>query len=224
MIDFTIGGIIFDLDETLLDNYPDGKLSGLHERARLEATHELGKKYDHPKLLAMTPEDSYQAFRTAKFHNVESATWRMLEMAEMVSGELDLTQGLHDVGLQSHVAIASSARRKDIDNFLDVYGLKEFIDPVRIVSKDNSEQYKPHPDPFDRAFRLLDLPDSARRHTLASEDDPKGIASAQAAGLFVCAITSHFTREQLEGLEMPPDLIADSYAEFAELLNIALAP
>jgi beta-phosphoglucomutase-like phosphatase (HAD superfamily) len=63
-----------------------------------------------------------------------------------------------------------------------------------------------------------------RRYVVAFEDDPRGIMSAKAAGLYTCAITTCYSRQLLAELEVPPDLIADSFAQFATLLGMPSAP
>jgi beta-phosphoglucomutase-like phosphatase (HAD superfamily) len=80
---------------------------------------------------------------------------------------------------------------------------------------------KPNPEVYDKAVAALGLPDEARPFTLAFEDDPRGIMSAKAAGLYTCAITTRFTKAELASLEVAPDLIAESYAEFEQLLGLS---
>jgi len=88
-------GAIFDVDETLLDNHPDGTPFGLHEQSRLAAAHALGKKLSSAGLIAFTPEQSTLAFRQAKVHTLHAAVWEMLIMAgEVPEGELDLQNEL----------------------------------------------------------------------------------------------------------------------------------
>jgi len=122
-------------------------------------------------------------------------------------------------GLGKHLAIASSAIRRDIDIFLDIANLGEYFPPEHIISKEKVTHAKPNPEAFDKAFLMLGLPESDRSQVLAFEDNSRGVMSAKGAGLFTCAITTVLTREQLAALTVPPDLIADSYDEFHELLS-----
>jgi hypothetical protein len=48
--------------------------------------------------------------------------------------------------------------------------------------------------------------------------------AAKAAGLYVCAITTRFDRASLNSLEVAPDLIADSFQEFAGQFGLVLEP
>jgi beta-phosphoglucomutase-like phosphatase (HAD superfamily) len=66
------------------------------------------------------------------------------------------------------------------------------------------------------------LADENRLQVLAFEDDPKGIASAKQAGLYVCGITSRFAPEGLETAGYSPDIIRDSFVDFAVALGISL--
>ena len=75
------------------------------------------------------------------------------------------------------------------------------------------------PEAFDKAFLTLKLPEESRSHVLAFEDNPRGVMSAKAAGLYVCCITTMYSKEQLLALDVAPDLVADSYAEFRQLLE-----
>lgn len=121
-------------------------------------------------------------------------------------------------GLSGALAIASNASRRDIDIFLSMTGLSDRFPDKHIVSIERLTHAKPHPEAFDLAFRSFELPDRDRPHVLAFEDHPRGITSAKAAGLFTCAITTLHDRDTLAALPVAPDLIADSFAEFEQLL------
>lgn len=247
-------GAIFDVDDTLLNNHPNGSKFGLHERSRLAAAQEVGKRHGLPGLEHFTERQSTDAFLNAVEHSRDGAIWQMLVMAGEVAGDninrqhpLLLEMGhlkevLHEVilrkdGQEVHgattfvrtldhghlagkLAIASTACRRDIDVFIDMASLGDVFPDERIISRERFTHAKPHPEPFDMAFATFGLPEDARPYVAAFEDDPRGIMSAKAAGLFTCAITTRFSRDELAGLEVAPDLIADSYEEFAEVLGI----
>lgn len=48
---------------------------------------------------------------------------------------------------------------------------------------------------------------------------PRGVMSAKNAGLFVCAITTRFKKDDPRLIAAKPDLIIDSYEEALELLK-----
>ncbi|HTE22427.1 MAG TPA: HAD family phosphatase [Candidatus Limnocylindria bacterium] len=121
-----------------------------------------------------------------------------------------------------NVAIASTAIRRHIDIFLTKTSLGEYFPAVRVKSYESFTNPKPDPEVFNLAFDTLGLPESGRAHTCVFEDDPRGIGGAKAAGLYVCAITTRYDRDTLSALEVPPDLIADSYQEFAGYFGLEL--
>lgn len=246
-------GAIFDVDDTLLNNYVLNPTFGLHEQSRLDAAHLIGEKYGSRGLMDFTMEQSTQAFLDAKVHTLHAAVWQMLLMAGEVAtedpeldhpllveivehkeimhekllrehglevpGALAFVGGLAMRGLGDKLAIASTACRRDIDIFFETRGFGQYFPDSRIISRERFSHAKPNPEAYNLAFATLSLPESARPYVPAFEDDPRGIMSAKAAGLFTCAITTRFSREELENLEVAPDLIADSYAEFDELFS-----
>lgn len=247
-------GAIFDVDDTLFDNSPGSPTGGLHERSRLAAVHEIGRRKNIPQLQQVTPQQNLDAFLTAKVHALDAAVWNVLRICGLVTAAnidpnhallceiIELKLQLHEKllksdgkevpgaarfvgalatsGLNDTMAIASMAIRTEIMMFLEFTNLGRFFPESRIVSRELVAHPKPHPEAFTMAFASLGLPSSVRAHVLAFEDDPRGIASAKAAGLFTCAITTRFDRRQLAALETPPDLIADSYAEFEAVLGV----
>ncbi len=251
MRDFEIQGAVFDVDDTLLDNEPG--VHGLHERSRLAATYEVGRRHDIPELLSLTPEENYEAFMSASVHTFEASVWQMLVMKGLVGeGPIDPSHQLlveitkrknelHQITLQeyaqeipgasefvrrlsktvdaSRLAIASTGIRPDIDVFLAKVGLTDIFEH-RIVSFESITHPKPHPEGFNKAFDHLGLPNDARGQVIAVEDDPRGIMAARAAGLFVCGITTRYSRADMVDLEIPPHLVVDSYEELTETLAV----
>jgi beta-phosphoglucomutase-like phosphatase (HAD superfamily) len=140
-----------------------------------------------------------------------------------VLGAMELVhQMAQQHGIADTMAIASSAYRRDIDIFVDeLYpDLRALFPANRIVAYEDipHKQGKPHPEPFNRAFQTLNLPSEARGNVLAFEDDPRGIRSAKGAGLYVCAITTRFSRDHPDLIAAKPDIIIDSYEDFARQL------
>jgi beta-phosphoglucomutase-like phosphatase (HAD superfamily) len=136
-----------------------------------------------------------------------------------IAGAANFIQWLVANGFEGKLAIASTAVRRDIIIALEVIGVQEFFPNACIISKDMFSHAKPHPEAFQLALKSLQLPASVLpAQVLAFEDDPRGVMSAKATGLYTCAITSRYNKKDLAELEVPPDLIADSYAEFKKLL------
>ncbi len=252
-LDFS--AVIFDIDGTLLDYQPPGETMGLHERSRMMAAHEIGKRHGIVGLQEFTAQQCKQAFVSAKVHTVHATVWEMLVMAGAVSEKdemnpnhplvqemVNLKEDLHEDilrakgrevpgaisfvkllaqnGLDGKLAVASTACQRDIDVFFEMTQLDRFFPTERIISRDKFTHAKPDPEPFNMAFATLGVPESERAKVVAFEDDPRGIMSAKAAGLYTCAITTCHKREDLAKLAVPPDAIADSYVEFAELFGL----
>lgn len=244
---------IFDVDDTLLNNYPKGHPAGLHEESRLRAVHTLGERYNIKELQTFTVEENIAAFRDAPVHSLEGAVWNVLLMTGLASGDIieksnplfreivDLKDALHEEtlrtlggevpgasrfvrslakhGMTGRLAIASTAIRRDITIALEILALSDLFPDECIISKDRFTHPKPHPEAFQLALASLDL-NTPPEQILAFEDDPRGIMSAKATGLFTCAITTRYTKKALQGLVVAPDLIASSFAEFEQLLGL----
>lgn len=142
------------------------------------------------------------------------------EFGVEVPGAVEFVWSLEAANLKNKLAIATSAIHRDVEIFLQKYNLTDKFLQNKIISHEDVARPKPDPQCFDLAFKSLDLPDSARQSVLAFEDNPRGITSAKAAGLYVCAITTRYARESAEMKAAKPDLIADSYTEFRELLQM----
>ena len=91
----------------------------------------------------------------------------------------------------------------------------------RIVSKEDVLRGKPDPEPFDLGFRQLHLPDDQRLNVLAFEDDPLGVRSAQAAGLYAIILTTRYSADEIKE-KCDPDIITDGYAEIGDALRLEL--
>jgi len=257
-INFEVKGAIFDVDDTLLDNKP-GKLGeGLHERARLAAVREVGRRYDVEQLRDLSAEDNFKAFMTAPVHTMESAVWNIFLMngladsevinndnvllqeivarinelykdillaeGEEVLGATEFVRALANTGIAEKMAIASTAIRRDVDLFLGKMGLTDLFPSSRIKTKENITHPKPNPEIFNVAFKSLQVPESDRPNVCAFEDDPRGIMSARAAGLFVCAIATRYNLDQLRGLEVAPNIAFKTYSDFMTWFNLDSSP
>lgn len=249
-----IKAFIFDVDDTLLSNYPDDGNLSLHERSRLETAHIVGRRHGSKGLMAFTAQQAEQAFLDAKVHALPSVIWQMLIMAGEVTTDevepdhpllremMELKKKLHLAVLREHgrevpgagdfvraivahgfgnkIAIASTAVRPEIDIFLEIHALDKYFPDEKIISYERFSRPKPHPEPYQMALERLGLGVNEAALVVAVEDDPRGIMSAKAAGLFTCAVTTRYSREALSCLEIAPDFIFESYAELADALEL----
>jgi HAD superfamily hydrolase (TIGR01509 family) len=249
--------VIFDVDDTLLDNHPEGSVAGLHGESRIRAAHEVGKRHGIPELQQFTPKQAKDAFFQAKEHSLRGTVWQMMFIAGVVEtenvdpdhpllneimelkdvmheevmraggrafpGAIEFVEALAANGLEGKMAIASTAYRRDVDLFLEITNLRRFFPEERVITREQFNHPKPHPDAFNLAYATLGLPDKDRPYVAAFEDDPRGIMSAKAAELYTCAIAIRHDKKALAGLAVPPDLAAGSYAEFMKLFSLPMS-
>jgi len=142
------------------------------------------------------------------------------EFGTEVPGAVNFVKTLGQGSLRNKLAIASTAVRQDVDMFLGMTGLDSLFPDERIKTKESITHPKPNPEVFNLAFASLGLEEKDRKNVCAFEDDPRGIMAANAAELFVCAITTRFDKKSLSELDVAPDLIADSYQEFADYFGL----
>jgi beta-phosphoglucomutase-like phosphatase (HAD superfamily) len=139
---------------------------------------------------------------------------------EEVPGATKFVKALAASGIEDRMAVASTAIRRDVDIFLGKMGLGNLFPSDRIKTKESITHPKPNPEVFDLAFASLDLPEKYRAQVCAFEDDPRGIMAARAAGLYVCAIGTRYTPEQMMELEVPPHIAFSTYSEFMEWFKL----
>ena len=110
-------------------------------------------------------------------------------------------------------AIASSSDRHWVEWNLERLALKHNFSAI--VTADEVERLKPHPDLFITALTCLQL---RANEVIGFEDSPNGISAAKSAGIFIIGIPNQLTR-QLD-LSMA-DLVYNSMAEISlsELLE-----
>jgi beta-phosphoglucomutase len=96
------------------------------------------------------------------------------------------------------LAIASGALRHEIELVLEHGGVSQYFDVI--ISSEDVERSKPHPDPF---LKALDSLARARREDVAPgeclviEDSIHGISAARAAGMVCLAVTNSYSAAQL---------------------------
>lgn len=113
------------------------------------------------------------------------------------------------------IAIASGARRKEIDFILESAGLRDRFSVV--VAAEDVERGKPHPEPFQKAVQQLDTLTRGNGNSeyLAIEDSGGGILAAKAAGLHCLAVEHSYDRSQLQDA----DWVIPSIDDFGSWLN-----
>jgi beta-phosphoglucomutase len=112
------------------------------------------------------------------------------EYQKVFKSELKLIRGLnnflhdsYDAGIK--LAIGSAAITNNVDFVLDGLQIRKYIDAV--VSADNVEESKPHPETFLKCAEALGIDP---KDCLVFEDAPKGVESAFNAGMDCVVITT----------------------------------
>jgi HAD superfamily hydrolase (TIGR01549 family) len=170
---------IFDLDGTLLDSvdlhalaWHEALLKFGHDVSFEQARSQIGKGGD--KLIPMFLSADEQ-----RDHGKEMEEWRgnrfktkYLPLVRPFSAVPDLLRRVRDSGLR--VAIASSAKKDELDKYLDIARITDLVDLT--TSSDDAEESKPAPAIFEIVLKKLKIEGS---DAVAIGDTPY---DAEAAG------------------------------------------
>lgn len=196
--------VIFDFDGVLVNSEP------LHFRALREALAGEGISIDEEEYLreyvAYDDRGSIRiAFerhgrgaspeRVAATAVVKAVAFeRLMAQVPFYPGARDLVRGL---AAEMPVAIASGARRGEIERILAAAGLRDAFSAV--VGADDVERTKPHPEPYLAAFHLLApmAPGLSPGDCLVFEDTIPGIAAGRAAGMKVVGVAQTYPSGKL---------------------------
>lgn len=210
--------IMFDLDGVIIDTEP------LHARTKRMAFDQYG---------LTAPDDFYAGFIGRSDEDMvkgvveqfgpPSLEWRDVlarkhELFNEMESEIELIPGATEfiAAARKHfdkLALVTSATRRNQQYALRRFGLESSFDVI--VTAEDIVRTKPDPEPYLTAVSRLGVPAAA---CLVLEDSTHGVASANAAGCAVVAITTSFTAGQLGNAG--PQFIVSSYAELTSLLGI----
>lgn len=209
--------VIFDLDGVIADTEP------LHAEAFEQVTRQLGFALTTDvymsDLVGLDDRDLFRAYvdrcgadlRSGGFDvpaTEDPAVLKALILAKAAAFETRVSQGCNAVpGVNSFVsgvadvlpvAIASGAMRRDIELVLRHVKLDGLIDVI--VSADDVEKSKPHPQTYLDAIHLLGNHAGVALNPsecVAIEDTPTGLQAAKSAGLRTIAVTTTRPPEDL---------------------------
>lgn len=204
--------IVFDFDGVLVDTEP------LHYEAFRRIAPGIGVELDYAEYLrtyiGFDDRDAVRALHAAAGRpeptDADLARWKQSKQAafdELIASGVPMIAGaralLEEAAQRMPVAIASGATRRDIDLILGPLGLRERF--RLIVSADDVEQSKPHPQTYALAVEKLAAHvegQALRPHQcLAIEDTAAGLASARAAGLRTLGLTTTSSADALADAE-----------------------
>ena len=193
---------IFDLNGTMINDMT------YHTKAWQNLlNNELGGNFSwnevKPQMYGKNPEVLIRMFGPGRF-TMEEMERLSLEKEKKYQREflpyLELLPGLPDFLEKAHhsgipMAIGSAAIPFNIDFVLDNLHIRHYFSAI--VSADDVELSKPHPETFLKAARLLD---AAPADCLVFEDVPKGAEAAANAGMKAVIITTTHRAEEFEHL------------------------
>lgn len=194
----SLAGLLFDLDGTLaqtehLHLAAFNAILAPYERSLDEAAfvrHVSGRANEAITAFLFPDADAAERARLA---DEKEAAFRSLAAAggvEPTPGADAMLAWARAKGVAT--GLVTNAPLANARMMLEVLALDHAFDLV--VSADETERGKPHPDPYLAALDALRL---SPRHTVAIEDSLTGIAAARAAGLGVIALATESTARGL---------------------------
>jgi HAD superfamily hydrolase (TIGR01509 family) len=170
---------IFDLDGTLLDSvdlhaisWHEAFMKFGHEVSFEQARSQIGKGGDKLIPVFLSPEEQndhgreLEEWRSQRFKN------RYLPLIRPFSAVPNLLQRVREAGLRT--AVASSAKRDELEQFLEIAGVARLID--KATSSEDVHESKPAPDVFEAVLNNLKI---QAKDAVAIGDSPY---DAEAAG------------------------------------------
>ncbi len=207
-------GVLFDLDGTLIDTIPliVETFQYTFDRLGIEGVTE-----EHILSGIGTPLETY--FR--QFPEVDTQELMKTYMqynARMLSQAIAIFIGVPDMlgrlqALHVPVGIVTAKRRNSAMLTLGVFGIEKSFDII--VTKEDTDRHKPHPDPLWLGMAKLGLKDPSR--IIYVGDSIHDLQSARAAGCAACAVGwSRMPRRDL--LAQHPDYWADRASQIVDIV------
>ena len=210
--DGTRAGLLFDLDGTLVQT------EHLHFAAFQAIVAKSGRPFTEADFVQHVSGRSNAAIMNflfpggsavehARLAEEKEASFRALASAagvDAMPGAVALIDWArrHDVA----TGLVTNAPRANAELMVSLLGLRDAFDTV--LTSNEVERSKPHPDPYLAAVRRLRL---APPRTVVIEDSLPGLAAARAAGLFVVALAVPSTLEAVRtsGADLVVTTLAD---------------
>jgi sugar-phosphatase len=202
---FECAAVLFDLDGTLVDSTKVvGRIWGEWARRQgldpdwvMHIAHGQ-RTYDSVKTVApyLTVEEQHQAFK-----DIEGREIVETDGLVVFEGGKQLLESLPT----NRWTIVTSGTRPLAEARLRAAGLPV---PERMITADDVENGKPHPEPYLRGAEILGV---SPETCVVVEDAPSGVRSAQAAGMKAIAVPTTYAVQDLHGA----DVIAPSLSSLS---------
>jgi HAD superfamily hydrolase (TIGR01509 family) len=220
-----IRAVIFDLDGVLADSEPwwnkiDAALlaehgvtyRGEHHRNVLGVSYRLAVEFYKKTFGLSTPAEQMMRRRG------EIATEFFANRVELFPATKQVLEELRQMNPPVRLGLATSSVSTSARPFLDRHKLTSFFEVI--VTGEEVERGKPHPDIYLRAAEKLDVATGA---CLVVEDSLSGIAAAKAANMCVAAIPDIRFVDPRE-YERDADYLLGGLSEIPRLLQTADHP
>jgi len=220
-----IRALIFDFNGVLANDDP------IHMEALREVAKEEGLSFTNEEYLdKYLPLNDWDCFKTLfGQHSLPLPAVKLDELirrksvyyfraiAERTVLFSEAAQAVKAAAMRCPLAIASGARRDEISHILKQGQIEECF--CAVVSAEDVEFGKPHPEPFLRAHEKLRQADRslAISDCVAVEDSIGGIQSAHEAGMRCLAIAHSYGPARLRSAR--PEWIIESIADFVPWLE-----
>jgi pyrophosphatase PpaX len=206
--------VLFDLDGTLIDSGAMILASFRHATRTVlrreipdeELVAAVGGSSIQDQMRTFDPDRVDELVRVYREHNAP-----LHDRLEAFPGVHDLLEVLRDEGRK--LGVVTAKRRRTVQLAFDRLGIEEFFDAV--VTTDDTERHKPHPDPVLHALRLLG---SKPAQSAFVGDSPFDVQAGKAAGVFTVGVSWGKIHPAERLLEHGADIIVHSPEELVDVL------
>jgi HAD superfamily hydrolase (TIGR01509 family) len=208
--------VLWDMDGTLVDTEP------YWMECEFALAEKYGGRWSNEDGLAVVGGDLIDSATYMREHmGIDRTPHQIVE--ELLDGVVGLVEQQVPWRPGARELIAE-LRDLDVPCALVTMSWRRFVDPVlralpagsfdAVVCGDEIERGKPHPEAYLRAAELLGQPAEA---TVAIEDSPTGVASAEAAGCQVLVVPSHVPVPQENGRVLRDTLVGLTARDLADV-------
>ncbi|MBU9722246.1 MULTISPECIES: pyrophosphatase PpaX [Bacillaceae] len=211
----SVDTILFDLDGTLINTIDLIVDSFLHTMEQY-----YPGKYKREDVVSFIGPPLSETFEKLDPEKVEemTKTYRVFNHAkhdELVTeyeGVIDTLEALHKEGYK--MAIVTTKLRETALKGMKLMGIDRFFDII--VALDQVENYKPHPEPLEKAMKALG---SVPEKTMMIGDSQHDILGGKNAGTYTAGVSwSIKGKEFLNSFE--PDVMLETMPDLLEVLGI----
>lgn len=223
MLNYMLNGVIFDFDGVIINSEKH------HKKSWYLLSKEIGKVIPadyHLKILGRRNIDTIPNF--FKWSQEESEIRRLAdrkeelyrdiikkERLEIIPGLKKLLDEIREDSIKC--AIGSSTERKNIDLALGLLGLESYFS--EIVTGDDVNHGKPHPEVYIKASKLIRVPPA---ECIVIEDAPSGIKASLTAGMKVIGIAStHKIEDLYEATHAVENLTQISLSDLRKIIQVS---